>query len=120
MFTLCMNLNNIFQKVYYLIYCCSNLEYRSASSSEFEDTVLEGKSIVGRSGNYEPEGKSFFKGNKHRPLRQNNNHLPLTTVKNNGFQGITKNTRPNRFPNENVDCDFYTSDLCLNVNNYPM
>ena len=74
--------------------------------------ILDSKSLKGRSGNYEKEGKSFF------PTRTNTFSSPNSLPK-----SVTKNRfrQPQTYPgnNENVDCDFYTSDICLEVSSYP-
>ena len=74
--------------------------------------ILDEKAIKGRTGYYEKESKSFF------PTRTNTFDTPNTIPK-----SITKTRfrQKQKYPrnNENVDCDFYTSDICLEVNSYP-
>lgn len=74
--------------------------------------ILDNKSLTGRSGPYEKEGKSFF------PTRTKTFNTPNSLPK-----AITKNRfrQPQTYlgNNENVDCDFYTSDICLEVASYP-
>jgi hypothetical protein len=83
---------------------------------EDEDPLLyqnDNKALRGRSGFFEQEGKRFFK--TKTKTRDSNNFIQKTQTKNRFRQ-----TQQNQRLNDNVDCDFYTSDICLQVNNYPM
>ena len=79
--------------------------------------ILDEKAIKGRSGYYEKEGKSF-QSFQLGPTRTNSFNTPNTLPK-----SITKTRfrQTQRIPgnNDDVDCDFYTSDICLEVNSYP-
>ena len=87
-----------------LFYCFLLCVEYGGSSLEDDDETLDDKAIEGRSGYLQPENKSLLKLNKN--TRGKNNLVPKTVTK-------------NRF-RHNIDCDFYTSELCLQVKNYPM
>lgn len=80
--------------------------YRGTSLEDMTN-ILDEKAINGRSGYYQKEGKSFFN-------TRTKNTLPKSIMKNRFRQ-------TQKYPgiNENIDCDFYTSDICLEVNSYP-
>ena len=93
------------------------LEYRG-TSMEDDGFLMDETAIEGRSGQFQSTGKSFQNINLGQPktkTRGSNNQLQKAVTKNK-FRQKTKNQRFNN----KVDCDFYTSDLCLRVNDYPM
>ena len=75
--------------------------------------INDNKALRGRSGFFDQESKSFFK--TKTKTRDSNNFIPNSLLKNR-----FRPNKKNKGLNNNVDCDFYTSDICLKVNNYPM
>ena len=85
---------------------------------EDENMRMDEKAIKGRSGQFQSEGKSFQNinfGMAKKKKRDSNNNLKKAVTRNR----LRQNQKNQRF-NNNVDCDFYTSDLCLRVNDFPM